>query len=236
MSLDVRQLTKAFDKTLVVSDLNLRSHESEFITLVGRSGCGKTTLLRLIAGLEKPDAGQILVRGKSIEKLAPRNRNLSMVFQSESLYPHLSVRQNLEFPLRMRKYPREEIRSRAERVAQTYQVQDLLDRLPETLSGGQRQRVALGRAMVREPAICLLDEPFSNLDIHLRKAFRTELLQRKQEWSCTTILVTHDIEEAFQLGDRVAVMANGVIHQLATPEEITRHPASALVEDFLSKP
>jgi ABC-type sugar transport system ATPase subunit len=234
MELDVRGLTKRFGSQTVVKDVGFKTHRGEFVALVGHSGCGKTTLLRLIAGLEKADAGEIHVAGQAIHTRLPRHRNVAMVFQGESLYPHMTVRQNLEFPLRMRSYAPDQITRRVADVAGKFEILDLLERAPATLSGGQRQRVALGRAMVREPDVCLLDEPFSHLDVHLRRQLRRELQVRKSEWNSTTIFVTHDLEEALSLGDRVAVMADGVIHQFDVPERVRNQPATPRVADFLA--
>ena len=234
MELDVRRLTKRFDSRIVVHHVSFKTNKNEFVTLVGHSGCGKTTLLRLIAGLETLDAGEILIDGQAVHALPPRERNVAMVFQDESLYPHLSVRQNLAFPLSVRGYSGDEIATRVKETARKFEIHDLLDRAPTTLSGGQRQRVALGRALVREPSVCLLDEPFSHLDVHLRRQFRRELQQRKREWNSTTIFVTHDIEEALALGDRVAVMVDGAIHQFDTPEQIRNQPSTPRVADFLA--
>lgn len=237
MQLDVCKLTKRFGPQAVLRDLSFSTHVGEFVAVVGPSGCGKTTLLRLIAGLEPFDSGEIRLGGQAIHGLAPRDRNVAMVFQQDSLYPHFSVRQNLEFPLRMRKMPRDVMEQKVDEIAQRFAVTDLLDRAPATLSGGQKQKVALGRAMIREPAVCLLDEPFSHLDAPIRRRFRRELLQRKAEWSgqTTILFVTHDLEEALLLGDRVAVLGEGTIQQFEAPEAVRERPASEFVADFLSE-
>lgn len=233
MSLELRNLTKRLGRVEAIRDVSLACGEGEFIALVGPSGCGKTTLLRLIAGLEQIDAGEVCIRGIVVNRLPPRARNVAMVFQGESLYPHMSVRQNLEFPLSVRNTSQEEISARVERVARQYGIDEWLDRDPATLSGGQRQRVALGRAMVREPVVCLLDEPFAHLDVHLRRQLQKELQILKHAWSATTIFVTHDLQEAMLLGDRVAVMCEGVLHQFDTPERIRDRPATGFVAEFL---
>ena len=233
MQLAINELTKRFGSRPAVDRVSLESTESEFIALIGPSGCGKTTLLRLIAGLEQADAGDIHLGGRDVSALAPHQRNVAMVFQGDSVYPHLTVRENLAFPLRMRKLDAERIQARVASTAEQFGIRELLDRQPGTLSGGQRQRVALGRAMIREPDVCLLDEPFSHLDSHLRRRLAKELQERKSVWTATTILVTHDLNEAFQLGDRVAIMTNGELHQLAAPHEIRSQPANSAVASFL---
>ena len=209
MILELRNISKAFGKQPAIRDLNLSTKESEFIAIVGPSGCGKTTLLRLVAGLEQVDSGTISIRGTEIQDRAPRDRGVSMVFQGESVYPHMSVRQNLEFPLRVRKTPASKIAKAVERVSEQFGLTAFLDRNPGTLSGGQRQRVALARALVREPDVLLLDEPFSHLDAPLRERLGAQLDELRKSWKATTLFVTHDVREAETLADRVAVMDDG---------------------------
>ena len=207
-------------------DVDLHVEDQEFVALVGPSGCGKSSLLRVIAGLEATDQGAVQMDGRPVDQLAPRHRDVAMVFQGESLYPHLSVSENLAFPLRMRKVAPEEIVRRVAQVADQLSVTDLLTRKPDTLSGGQRQRVALGRALIRRPKVFLLDEPFSNLDAHLRRQLREELRHIRRQWTATTIFVTHDQHEAMSLGDRVAVMSHGQIHQCDRPQQLLACPAN----------
>lgn len=235
MGLEIRNLTKRFGKgAAVLRHVSLTSGDREFISLVGPSGCGKTTLLRIIAGLESADSGNVLVDGNAVDELPPRDRDVAMVFQGESLYPHLSVYENLAFPLRMRRHPTDELTSIVRSTAAQLGVGNLLDRMPNTLSGGQRQRVALGRALVRKPKVFLLDEPFSHLDAHLRRQLRAELQRLRPEWAATTLFVTHDQREAMMLGDRVAVMSEGEIHQLDAPDKIRESPATSFVESFVA--
>ncbi len=235
MNLDIGSLSKRFGTATVVANVNLKSKDSEFIVVVGPSGCGKTTLLRLVAGLEQADSGTIVVNDLEVDTLPPRDRNVAMVFQGESLYPHMTVRKNLEFPLSVRSLPQPKTKATAERVAEQLGVGELLDRYPETLSGGQRQRVALGRALVREPAVFLLDEPFSHLDAHLRRQLQQEMKALRKYWTATTLFVTHDLREAMLLGDRIAVMCDGEIHQFATPEKIRNEPATDFVAQFIAE-
>lgn len=233
--LELKNLTKRFGKsTLAVSDVCLASRDREFISIVGPSGCGKTTLLRIIAGLEKADSGSVLVGDRVVTSLAPRARDVAMVFQGESLYPHLSVRANLSFPLEMRQQSKDEITPQVEATAKQIGIDELLDRMPNTLSGGQRQRVAIGRALVRKPKVFLLDEPFSHLDAHLRRQLREEVMRLRQNWDATTLFVTHDQREAMLLGDRVAVMRDGAILQFDEPNRIRESPSSDFVAQFIT--
>ena len=217
-------------------DVDLAVDDQEFVALVGPSGCGKSSLLRVICGLETPDTGVVEMDHRAIENVAPHQRDIAMVFQGESLYPHFSVFDNLAFPLRMRHVAKHEVRQRIATVAAQFGIEDLLQRKPHTLSGGQRQRVALGRALVRQPKLFLLDEPFSHLDAHLRGQLRDELRQMKRHWRTTTIFVTHDQQEAMLLGDRVAVMSAGQIRQCDPPQLLLDKPADRLVASFIGDP
>jgi len=221
---------------VAVGPIDLTVADGELMVLVGPSGCGKSTLLRLIAGLETPTAGHILIDGRDVTSLPPQNRDVAMVFQSYALYPHLTVRENLGFGLRMRHTPREVIAEQVTRAAVTLGLDPLLDRKPGQLSGGQRQRVALGRAMVRNPKVFLLDEPLSNLDAQLRLETRAELARLHRRLRATSIYVTHDQEEAMTLGERMAVIRNGRIEQVAEPLEVYRRPASLFVAEFVGAP
>jgi ABC-type sugar transport system ATPase subunit len=217
-------------------DFNLDVADGELLVLVGPSGCGKSTVLRLLAGLEEPTGGTIKIGDKTVNDLSPRERNVAMVFQDYALYPHMTVRENLEFPLKMRKM---ETVARAERVAKVAALLDmgaLLSRLPRELSGGQRQRVAMGRALVREPAVSLLDEPLSNLDAKLRVAVRAEIEALQRKTKTTMLYVTHDQVEAMTLGDRVAVLKDGVLQQVGAPGEVYECPANVFVASFVGSP
>lgn len=219
-----------------VRDFSLDIEDGEFIVLVGPSGCGKSTTLRMIAGLESVSEGQIRIGDRVVNDVPPKDRDIAMVFQSYALYPHMSVRQNLGFALRLRGMARGEISTRVDEVAELLEITSTLDRKPGQLSGGQRQRVALGRAIVRQPAVFLFDEPLSNLDAKLRASMRTEIKQLHRRLGVTTIYVTHDQEEAMTLGDRIVVMSDGVIQQAGPPLEVYSKPASKLVATFIGMP
>ncbi|MBI82349.1 MAG: glycerol-3-phosphate ABC transporter ATP-binding protein [Planctomycetaceae bacterium] len=219
-----------------VSQVDFTAQDSEFIVLLGPSGCGKSTILRMIAGLEDTTAGTILIGGQVVNKIAPRDRDVAMVFQNHALYPHMTVYKNLAFSLRLRKYERQKIDEKVRRAADILGLCELLDRKPGTLSGGEQQRVALGRAMVREPAVFLLDEPLSNLAAHLRLELRAELNRMHHRLQTTTIYVTHDQEEAMTLADRVVVMSAGRVQQCGTPLDIYHSPANRFVAGFLGVP
>ncbi len=235
--LSLKQLSKVFpDGTHAVDQITLEVPDGELLALVGPSGCGKTTLLRLIAGLESPTAGDIELGPRSLQGVLPRDRNVAMVFQGHALYPHLTVFGNLAFPLRLRKSPKPEIDHRVRQAAAMLGIERLLHRKPRQLSGGEQQRVALGRAVVRHPACFLMDEPLSNLDARLRDEMRTEIKALHQRLDATIVYVTHDQQEAMTLGDRVAVMRDGRILQVAPPREIYRHPIDAFVAGFLGAP
>jgi ABC-type sugar transport system ATPase subunit len=229
-------VTKRFDDTTAVDDLNIDVGDGEFLVLVGPSGCGKTTALRMLAGLEDITSGRILIGDRVINNVAPGSRNVAMVFQSYALYPHMTVYNNLAFGLRNYKVPKPEIDRRVRQAADVLELGDLLNRKPRQLSGGQRQRVALGRAIVREPAAFLMDEPLSNLDAALRVQTRTEILKLQKRLGTTTIYVTHDQVEAMTMGDRIAVMNKGELQQIGSPEELYQHPANTFVAQFIGSP
>jgi multiple sugar transport system ATP-binding protein len=231
-----RQISKNFNDVRAVDGIDLTAREGEFLVLLGPSGCGKTTLMRMIAGLERPSAGDILLDDSIVTELAPRARNIAMVFQSYALYPHLTVVKNISFPLRAVGTPKAEIRKKVEWAAAMFGIERLLDRKPRQLSGGERQRVALARAVVREPVAFLLDEPLSNLDAKLRNSARDELKRFQRDLGTTTIYVTHDQAEAMGLGDRIAVLNQGKICQIGTPHEIYHRPANTFVATFIGSP
>ena len=236
-SVDLERVGKTYaNGTQAVADVNLAIPDGELLVLVGPSGCGKSTLLRLIAGLESVTSGTLKIGGTVANTLSPQARNVAMVFQDYALYPHMTVRRNLEFPLRMRKMPSADMARRVESVADLLGLRELLERLPKQLSGGQRQRVAMGRALVREPAVFLLDEPLSNLDAKLRVQVRAEIAEIQQRTKTTMVYVTHDQVEAMTLGDRVAVMDGGRVQQVAAPSELYDRPASAFVAGFIGNP
>ena len=235
--IDLQDVRKEFAGGVVaVNDVNLTVNEGEFMVLVGPSGCGKTTLLRSIGGLEKVTGGTIRIANRDVTRLEPAERDLAMVFQNYALYPHMTVRKNLGYGLRVRKTPRKEIARRVEEVAGLLGLETLLDRRPGQLSGGQQQRVAMGRAIVREPAAFLMDEPLSNLDAKLRVATRAQILKLQQRLGTTTVYVTHDQVEAMTMGDRIAVMSGGVVKQLGTPHEVYENPRNVFVAGFVGSP
>src|SRR5262252_3853537 len=219
-----------------VSDLNLDVEDGEFIVLVGPSGCGKTTALRMIAGLEEISEGQIRIGERVVNNLPPGSRDIAMVFQNYALYPHMTVAENIGFALRMRKVPKAEARRRIEETARIIGLVDHLDRKPRQLSGGQRQRVAMGRAIVREPQVFLMDEPLSNLDAKLRVQMRAEISRIQRQLNVTTVYVTHDQVEAMTMGDRVAVMRRGVLQQFEAPQLLYERPANLFVASFIGSP
>ncbi|MDQ1633416.1 MAG: multiple sugar transport system ATP-binding protein [Frankiaceae bacterium] len=224
------------DGTIAVDNVNLDIADGEFVILVGPSGCGKSTLLRMIVGLEDISGGELTIGGKEVNNLAPRDRNLAMVFQNYALYPHLSVRENIAFPLRMAKVSESEVTQRVDEAARVLELGELLERKPGALSGGQRQRVAMGRAIVREPEAFLFDEPLSNLDAKLRGQMRTEIARLQKRFGTTTVYVTHDQTEAMTLGDRVAVLRKGVLQQVGTPRELYNSPVNLFVAGFIGSP
>ena len=229
-------VTKSFGDTTAVNDLLLEITDGEFMVLVGPSGCGKTTALRMLAGLEKVSDGRILIGERVVNNVAPQHRDIAMVFQSYALYPHMTVYDNLAFGLRNQKVEKKEIDRRVRQAAEILDLDPLIKRKPKQLSGGQRQRVALGRAIVREPAAFLMDEPLSNLDAKLRVQTRAEILKLQQELKTTTIYVTHDQVEAMTMGDRIAVMRLGVLQQVGTPEELYEDPKNIFVAGFIGSP
>jgi multiple sugar transport system ATP-binding protein len=235
---ETRKLTKVFKEGELgaVNEVDLETREGEFLVFLGPSGSGKTTLLRMIAGLETPTAGEILIGGKVVNDLTPRERRIAMVFQSYALYPHLTVYKNIAFPLKAQKVPKHTHKEKVEWAASLLGIGALLDRKPRELSGGERQRVALARAIVREPSVFLLDEPLSNLDAKLRLSAREELERFHRRVGTTTIYVTHDQVEAMAMGDRVIVLNKGVVRQIGTPKEVYDDPADTFVATFLGSP
>lgn len=236
MKVVLENLTKKFGKVVAVNNLNLEIKGGEFFILLGPSGCGKTTTIRMIAGLDTPDCGDIYMGDTRVNDLQPKDRNVAMVFQKFALYPHLSVYDNLAFPLEVRKIPKEEIRKKIQNVGEILKIPHLLDRLPSQLSGGEAQRVALGRAIVREPDVFLMDEPLSNIDAKLRAEMRVELQKLHRKLKTTTIYVTHDQVEAMTMGKRLAVMRDGSLIQVGAPNEIFRRPANLFVGGFVGAP
>ena len=233
----LENVTKEFEGGVVADkDLYLEIKDKEFVVLLGPSGCGKTTTLRLIAGLETPTRGTIYIGGEPVNAVEPWARDIAMVFQSYALYPHMSILDNIAFPLKMHKVPKGEIKDRVEKTAELLESKQLLNRRPKQLSGGQRQRVALARAIVRNPRVFLMDEPLSNLDAKLRVLMRIELKKLQRRIGVTTIYVTHDQVEAMTLADRVAIQYNGVLQQYAPPTEVFAHPANRFVAGFVGTP
>ena len=227
---------KRFGDVFAVNDLSLQVKDEEFLVLVGPSGCGKTTALRMIAGLEEQSSGDIFIGERLVNDVAPKDRDIAMVFQNYALYPHMSVYDNIAFGLKLRGMPKTEIDRRVGEVADMLGLQKLLKRKPKELSGGQRQRVAVGRAIAREPAVFLMDEPLSNLDAALRIETRAQLQQLHQRIRRTTVYVTHDQIEAMTMGDRIAVMRDGILRQIDTPENLHAHPANIFVAGFIGSP
>ena len=235
-SVAVKDLAKAFGTTVALHPTDVSIADGEFIVIVGPSGCGKSTLLRLIAGLETPSAGRVLIGGRDVTVLEPAMRNLAMVFQSYALYPHLTVAENIAFPLRMARCTKMEIAAKVQDVAEMLELGPLLDRRPRALSGGQRQRVSIGRAIVRDPAVLLLDEPLSNLDAALRVRMRHEFARLHQRLGTTMIYVTHDQIEAMTLANRIVVMAHGRVEQIGSPLDLYRVPATIRVAEAIGSP
>ncbi|WP_163266268.1 ABC transporter ATP-binding protein [Chelativorans alearense] len=232
----VSQLFKKYGELQVVHGVDFEIGDGEFMVLVGPSGCGKSTILRMIAGLETVTGGEILVNDRVVNDIPPRDRDIAMVFQDYALYPHMSVRQNLGFGLKMRNAPRAEVEAAVRKTAETLQIEALLDRKPKQLSGGQRQRVAIGRAIAREPQLFLFDEPLSNLDAKLRVEMRTQIKRLHMSFKVTSIYVTHDQTEAMTLADRIVVLRDGRIEQVGTPEELYMRPANRFVAGFIGSP
>ncbi len=232
----LRHVYKNFGDVKVVKDFNLEIEDREFIVFVGPSGCGKSTTLRMIAGLEEISDGEIYIGDRLVNHVAPKDRDIAMVFQNYALYPHMNVYENMAFGLKLRKFSKQEIDKRVKEAAEILGLGHLLGRKPKELSGGQRQRVALGRAIVRDPAVFLMDEPLSNLDAKLRVQMRTELSKLHQRLQTTTIYVTHDQVEAMTMGDRIVVLKDGVIQQVAPPQELYDRPANMFVAGFIGSP
>lgn len=229
-------VNKKFGEVHVVRDFNLEIQDQEFLVLVGPSGCGKSTTLRMVAGLEDISSGDIYIGEKLVNNMAPKDRDIAMVFQNYALYPHMNVYENMAFGLKLRRVPKPEIDKRVKEAAEILGIGDLLKRKPRELSGGQRQRVALGRAIVREPAVFLMDEPLSNLDAKLRVQMRTEISKLHHRLKTTIIYVTHDQTEAMTMGDRIVVMKDGLVQQVAAPQELYDRPANVFVAGFIGSP
>lgn len=219
-----------------VDQLDLEIQDGEFLVLVGPSGCGKSTSLRMLAGLEEVNSGRILIGDKDVTNVAPKNRDIAMVFQNYALYPHMTVRENMGFALKIAGTPKDEINRRVDEAARILDLEPYLERKPKALSGGQRQRVAMGRAIVRKPQVFLMDEPLSNLDAKLRVQTRTQIASLQRELGVTTVYVTHDQTEALTMGDRIAVLNNGLLQQVGTPQEMYEHPANDFVAGFIGSP
>ena len=235
-SIVLKDLVKDYGKVEVLHHVAGQFEDGEFIVIVGPSGCGKSTLLRMIAGLETVSGGEIYIGDKMVNKLEPADRDIAMVFQNYALYPHMSVRQNMAYGLKLRKLPKDEINKRVEEAAEILEIKDYLDRKPRQLSGGQRQRVAMGRAIVRDPQVFLFDEPLSNLDAKLRVQMRLEIRKLQRRLGVTSIYVTHDQVEAMTLGDRLMVLNGGYVEQFGTPIELYDRPASVFVAGFIGSP
>ncbi len=233
---ELTNVVKKYGDVLAVESFNLTTTEGEFVVLVGPSGCGKTTTMRMIAGLETVTGGEIKISGKNVVGMIPRERDVAMVFQNYALFPHMNVFGNMSFGLRLRKLPREQIESRVREAASILGIERLLDRKPKELSGGERQRVALGRAIVREPQVFLMDEPLSNIDAKLRVEMRAEIIKLQRRLGVTTFYVTHDQVEALSMGDRIVVMSKGKVQQVGTPKELYQNPDNLFVAGFIGSP
>ncbi len=233
----LKEVKKVYDKDVVaVHNFNLEIKDKEFVVLVGPSGCGKSTTLRMVAGLEEITDGEIYIGDRYVNNVAPKDRDIAMVFQNYALYPHMTVYENMAFALKLRKTPKDVIDQKVKQAAEILDITELLDRKPKALSGGQRQRVAIGRAIVRDPQVFLMDEPLSNLDAKLRNQMRAELIQLRQRVDTTFIYVTHDQTEAMTLGDRIVIMKDGFIQQIGTPQDVFDHPANMFVAGFIGTP
>ncbi len=233
----LKGLKKVYDNSVTaVHDVNLEIEDKEFIVLVGPSGCGKSTTLRMVAGLEDITEGELYIDGKLCNDVEPKDRDIAMVFQSYALYPHMSVYDNMAFALKLKKVPKDEIDKKVREVAQILDITQYLDRKPKALSGGQRQRVAIGRAMVRDPKVFLMDEPLSNLDAKLRNQMRAEIIKLRQRINTTFMYVTHDQTEAMTLGDRIVIMKDGFVNQIGTPEDVYDRPVNLFVAGFIGMP
>lgn len=232
----LKGIKKAYDSNVVIEDIDLEIKDKEFLVLVGASGCGKSTILRMIAGLEDITDGEIYIGDRKVNKVAPKDRDIAFVFQSYALYPHMTVKENIAFGLKMRKFKEDVIERKVKEAAEILNLSELLDRKPRQLSGGQRQRVALGRAIVREPKVFLMDEPLSNLDAKLRVQMRSEIKKLHEKLQTTFIYVTHDQTEALTMGDRIVVLDKGVIQQVDTPDNIYKNPSNIFVAGFVGSP
>ena len=236
-SVRFENISKVFDKSVTaVAEFDLEIRDKEFVVLVGPSGCGKSTTLRMIAGLERPTTGKLYIGDTLVNDVAPKDRDIAMVFQNYALYPHMTVYENIAYGLRLRKFPKRVINEKVREAARSLDITELLDRKPKALSGGQRQRVAIGRAIVREPKVFLMDEPLSNLDAKLRNQMRAEILTLRKRIDTTFVYVTHDQTEAMTLGDRIVIMKDGFIQQVGTPREVFAHPANQFVGGFIGTP
>ncbi|MGI6094003.1 MAG: ABC transporter ATP-binding protein [Lachnospiraceae bacterium] len=231
--LELKNITKSFDETGVLKGVNLAVHQGEFITILGASGCGKTTMLRLIAGLDTPEEGQILLEGQDVTDLAPDKRDVNTVFQNYALFPHMDVAGNVGYGLRLKKMPKQQIKEKTREVLELVQLSGYEKRKPSELSGGQKQRVAIARAIINNPKILLLDEPLGALDLQLRRAMQIELKKLQEKLGLTFIYITHDQEEAINMSDRIAVMNKGVLEQIGTPDEVYHHPKTSYVATFV---
>ena len=236
-TVSLKHIFKIYDGGVTaVSDFNLEIADKEFIVLVGPSGCGKSTTLRMVAGLEEISKGELYIDDKLVNDVEPKDRDIAMVFQSYALYPHMTVRENMEFPLKLKKVPADEIKRRVDEAAEMLDITQYLARKPKALSGGQRQRVAIGRAIVREPKVLLMDEPLSNLDAKLRNQMRAEIIKLRQRINTTFVYVTHDQTEAMTLGDRIVIMKDGFVQQIGTPQEVFNNPCNIFVAGFIGTP
>ena len=235
--LSLRKVKKVYDNSVVaVHSFDLEIADKEFIVLVGPSGCGKSTTLRMVAGLEEITEGEIYIGGRKVNNVPPKSRDIAMVFQNYALYPHMTVYDNIAYGLKLRKFPKRVIDQKVREAAEILDITELLKRKPKALSGGQRQRVAIGRAIVREPQVFLMDEPLSNLDAKLRNQMRSEIIKLRQKVNTTFIYVTHDQTEAMTLGDRIVIMKEGYVQQVGTPQEVFHHPANLFVAGFIGTP
>jgi multiple sugar transport system ATP-binding protein len=233
---ELSKVMKRYGEVLAVQDFNLTTTEGEFVVLVGPSGCGKTTTMRMIAGLETVTGGEIKIGGKNVVGMIPRERDVAMVFQNYALFPHMNVFGNMSFGLRLRKFPKERVAERVHSAAKILGIEHLLERKPKELSGGERQRVALGRAIVREPKVFLMDEPLSNIDAKLRVEMRAEIIKLQRRLGVTTFYVTHDQVEALSMGDRIVVMSKGLVQQVGTPKDLYNAPINRYVAGFIGSP
>lgn len=233
----LNHVKKVYDKTVVaVQDFHMEIADKEFVVLVGPSGCGKSTTLRMIAGLEEITDGEISIGGQVVNRVPPKDRDIAMVFQDYALYPHMTVYDNIAYGLKLRKFPKRIIDQKVREAAEILDITELLKRKPKALSGGQRQRVAIGRAIVREPKVFLMDEPLSNLDAKLRNQMRTELIKLRQRIQTTFVYVTHDQTEAMTLGDRIVIMKDGFVQQIGSPRQVFQHPSNLFVAGFIGTP